>query len=308
MYLMRYGIIEPILKYGYQESLGINIDFELPAFYFFILVMINVFLGAGGYAINDYFDRKIDAINRPDEMVVDKQINRRTVIILHIIFDAIAILLAAWFSLFLGKPTILVMYIMIAGIFWLYSTTYKKQLIIGNVIVALGTATIPLQVGYFDVLLLNRAYAAEMVMKGISFSPILYWMAAFALFAFLTNLVREIIKDMQDLEGDESYGCNTIPIVYGMKTAKIIVVALVIAIISVLAIFYYRYLTEQISFWYLVLMVALPLCIAAVLTIKANTVRRFKRISLIIKLVMLSGVLYALVARQLMVFLFNFQS
>lgn len=308
MYLMRYGIIEPIIKYGYQESLGIDVGLKLPHFYFLMLVLINVFLGAAGYVINDYFDRKIDEVNRPDEVVVDKKISRRTAIILHVIFDAIAIFLAGWFSWYLGKPTILVLYMMIAGIFWLYSTTYKYQLVLGNVIVALGTATIPLQVGYFDLIMLNRAYASEMIMKNINFMPIIYWMAAFGLFAFLTNMVREVIKDMEDLEGDESYGCNTIPIAFGMRISKMVVVSFILIIIGLLTIFHLRFLTDAISRWYLLILVAIPLLISAYLTIRAKTIKHYKQISLIIKLVMLSGVLYSLVARQLMVFLFNFQS
>jgi 4-hydroxybenzoate polyprenyltransferase len=305
MYLMRYGVIKPILEYGFSFSMGEQIELVLPSFYFFILVMINVFLGAGGYVINDYFDRKIDAINRPDKVVVDKEISRRKAIILHFVFDAIAIILAGIFSWYLRKPTVFILYVMIAGIFWLYSTTYKKQLLVGNVIVALGTATIPLQVGFFDVLALNRAYASELLLKNISFMPIIYWMAAFALFAFLINLIREIIKDLEDLEGDESYGCNTLPVVFGVQISKNVVLALIGIVLFFLAFFYFRYLHDSISMWYLLLMITAPLVLVAVLTIRAKVLGHYKRISLIIKIIMLLGVLYALIAYQLMEFLFK---
>lgn len=302
MYLMRYCIIQPMLDYQYSPQLGTELTFQLSDTYFLILVLINMLLGAAGYIINDYFDRRIDAINRPDSIVIDKILPRRHAIIYHIALDALAITLAAIFALHLHMMSILLMYTMIAGIFWLYSTTYKKQLFIGNIVVACGTATIPLQVGIFDYLTLTRTYGFEMMVKGLSFKPLLYWMAGFAFFAFITNIIREIIKDIEDLEGDSNYGCNTLPLAYGIKISKIVVAILTLFTIAALALTYFIFFHETLTLIYMLIFIILPLVIVIILTVKAKEVKQFHRISNIIKAIMLFGILYSVLARQIMEF------
>lgn len=304
MYLLRYGIIEPMLTYGYSIDLGRNVGLQFSDQNFLILVLINVFLGAAGYVINDYFDRKIDTINKPDEVLIGKSIGRRQAMIIHSVLNAIAIILAAYLAYRLWKPTVLIMYLMITGIFWLYSTTYKKQLLIGNLIVAIGTATIPLQVAFFDVVALNRAYYALLLENNASFKLILYWMAAFGFFALLTNLIREIVKDIEDFEGDKSYGCSTLPIYFGVKVSKIVVAILSISTVVLLGIVYHRFLGDYISKIYLSVFVAIPLIGVAIFVFLSELPKHYHRLSWGIKIIMLMGILYALVAKYIMVYLY----
>jgi len=305
MYLLRYGVIQPALEYGYSFALHTPIQLQLPDLYFAVLVLANMFLGAAGYVINDYFDRKIDSINHPDTVIVGKTVHRRFAIILHFVFNSIGVVLGAILSWYYRKPTILLVYLMIAGIFWLYSIHYKKQFLVGNIIVALGTAMIPLQLVYFDLILLNRAYGSLLLLNGISFMPLFYWIAAFALFAFLVNLIREIIKDIEDYEGDRSYGCNSLPIVIGINKSKGVVVALSLITIALLGFFYFNFLKDPVSKIYLSVAVALPLLFVSVLTIRAKTLKHYHLLSILIKVIMLTGVLYALVAKYLIVYLFQ---
>ncbi len=303
MYLLRYGVVEPMLHYGYSINLGRNIELQFPDKYFLILVLINVFLGAAGYVINDYFDRKIDTINRPKEVLIGQSINRRTAMILHFSLNAVAILLAGYLSFMLWKPTVFIMYLMITGVFWLYSTTYKKQLLVGNLIVAIGTATIPLQVAFFEIIALNRNYTTVLAENGASFEAIMYWLAAFAFFAFLTNFIREIVKDIEDFEGDQSYGCNTLPIFFGLKTSKIIVSVLSIVTVGLLAVVYYRFLGDHLSKLYLSAFVALPLLAISILIFFAQTTKHYHALSWAIKIIMLMGISYALLAKYIMIYL-----
>ena len=305
MYLLRYGVIEPILEYGYSFALGVDMELQLPFKLFNILIAINMLLGAAGYVINDYFDRKIDSINRPNEVIIGNTVHRRFAIILHFVLNSIAILLAAYLSWYFRKPFILVSYLMIVGIFWLYSTTYKKQFLIGNIIVALGTTMIPLQLAYFEILPLIQTYGTDMIMKGLTFKTLFYWLAAFGLFAFLTNLVREIIKDMEDFEGDSSYGCNTLPVVMGIKASKITVIVLNLVTVWLLTFFYFHYILDPISKWYLLFFVGIPLLLVALLTVWATKVKHYHLLSQAIKVIMLFGILYSLVARYLIQFIFN---
>lgn len=302
MYLMRYCIVQPMLDYQFSIQLGSHLRLQLSDGYFLILVMINVLLGAGGYVINDYFDRRIDSVNRPGSVIVGKSMPQRHAIVYHIALVASAIALAAVFAWHLRMASIVLLYAMIAGIFWLYSTTYKRQFLIGNLVVACGTATIPLQVGLFEYLTLTREYGIEMLYKNMSFTPILYWMAGFAFFAFITNLIREIVKDMEDLEGDSTCGCNTLPLLYGMRISKIVVTLLIAATIAASIAVYYLWLRELLTLTYICVLIVAPLAIAMVLTIKADNVKHYHRISLLLKIVMLTGVLYSVLARQIIQF------
>jgi 4-hydroxybenzoate polyprenyltransferase len=305
MYLLRYGVIEPILTYGYSFALGEKLVLQLPFKLFNLLILINVLLGAAGYVINDYFDRKIDSINRPNDVIVGNTIHRRFAIILHFTLDALAILLAGYLSWYFRKPFVLIIYLMIAGIFWLYSTTYKKQFLIGNIIVALGTAMIPLQLAYFEILALIQTYGQEMIVHGLTFKVLFYWLAAFGLFAFLTNLIREIIKDLEDFEGDSSYGCNTLPITLGVRASKITIIALSTFTIALLAYFYHNFIMDPISKWYLLFFVAIPMILVSIFTIRAKTAKNFYWLSQAVKVIMLMGILYAGVAYYLIEFIFN---
>lgn len=302
MYLMRYCIVQPMLDYQFSIQLGSQLRLQLSDGYFLVLVMINVLLGAAGYVINDYYDRRIDTVNHPDSVIVGKTLPQRHAIIYHAVLNAVAIVLAAIFSWHLRMFSIILLYVMIAGVFWLYSTTYKRQLIVGNLVVAIGTATIPLQVGLFEYLTLTREYGCDMLFNNLSFMPIMYWMAGFAFFAFITNMIREIVKDMEDLEGDASCGCNTLPMAFGMRVSKIVVVALIIITIAVLVAAYNFYLHESLTFIYMCVFLIVPLAVAAVMTIRASEVKHYHRISTLLKIVMLTGVLYSVLARQIIQF------
>ena len=302
MYLMRYCIVQPMLDYQFSIQLGSQLRLQLSDGYFLVLVMINVLLGAAGYVINDYYDRRIDTVNHPDSVIVGKTLPQRHAIIYHAVLNAVAIVLAAIFSWHLRMFSIILLYVMIAGVFWLYSTTYKRQLIVGNLVVAIGTATIPLQVGLFEYLTLTREYGCDMLFNNLSFMPIMYWMAGFAFFAFITNMIREIVKDMEDLEGDASCGCNTLPMAFGMRVSKIVVVALIIITIAILAATYNYYLHESLTFIYICVFLIVPLAVAALMTIRASEVKHYLRISTLMKIVMLLGVLYTILARQIIQF------
>lgn len=305
MYLLHWGIVEPAMGYGYSIALSQVLTPQLSTLNFSILMIINVLLGAAGYVINDYFDRKIDQINRPKKVIIGATVHRRFAIILHFTLNAIAVLLSAYLAWVFKKPFIILVYVMIAGIFWLYSTTYKHQFLIGNLIVAAGTAMIPIQVAYFELTALSQAYGSLFAINGMSFKALFYWLAAFGLFAFLTNLIREIVKDIEDFEGDSSYGSNTIPVVLGINSAKIIVSILAIGTIGLLSFFYYRFLNDSLSMYYLSIFVALPLLVSAIVVFFSNTVKHYHRLSWLLKFIMLSGVLFAAVARYIMTYNFN---
>lgn len=300
MYSMRFCIIEPLLQFKYSRILEHTLTLQFSNFYFFLFVLSIVFLAAAGYVINDYFDRRIDLINRPESVVVGKSIDRRYAMALHTTLNIIAIAIGAYLSVKTHIYFIVFEYFVITGLFWFYSTTYKRQFLVGNLIVSFMTALVPLQVVPFDLVLLNRHYADFLMQNHTNFLVILIWLLFFAIFAFLTNLIREIIKDCEDYNGDKSYKRKTIPIVWGRETAKKIIVVLSLFTASLLVYTYFKYLNDTITFWYFLIALIIPLFYINFRTIKAKNKKDYHFISQFLKLIMFAGVMYSFVARYIM--------
>ena len=291
-YLMRFSIIKPILEI-YEFKL------QFSEWNFFFLVMATVFITAAGYVINDYFDTKTDMVNRPETVIIGRTLNRRWAILLHIIFNTIGIGLGAYISFYIGIPLLTVIFILITGILWFYSTTYKRQFLIGNLIVAILTALVPLMVLLFEIPLLNKQYGLLMREMRSDFSQIVFWVSAFALFAFLLTLIREIIKDVEDFEGDSVYGRKTMPIVLGVLNSKIVIITFILTTLFSLLYLYFRFLTDPLTLIYFSVFLMIPLLILLYIVIVADNKRQYHQASNLAKLIMLAGIFYSIVANYI---------
>jgi 4-hydroxybenzoate polyprenyltransferase len=176
----------------------------------FILVLATIFIAAGGNIINDYFDVKIDGVNKPKKLIIDNYIKRLTALVLHLILTTIGVLLGSLLS-----SKILLICVLTSLFLWLYSYQFKRKPLVGNVLISLLTATAV----YFPALL-NRQFNQLMLF--------------FAVFAFFVSLIREIIKDIEDVKGDGLFACQTLPLLYGMRTTKRIVIGITLLFIGVL--------------------------------------------------------------------------
>ena len=219
-YLMRYCVVWPIIRVN-------EFELQLDNLHFFLLVLSSMLITAAGYVINDYFDTKTDMLNRPKTVLVGRKISRRTAMFIHVVLNVIGVGLGIYLSVKIGILALGVAYILASGILWFYSTTYKRQFLIGNLIVSIFTGIVPFVVVLFEVPLLNEAYRDILLAYGINFNGLFAWVGGFAFFAFLSNLVREIIKDVEDFEGDLAFGRNTLPVVLGIKITKLIVILLI---------------------------------------------------------------------------------
>lgn len=170
----------------------------------YLLIISTLFIAAAGYLINDYYDIKIDYINRPGKVIIGKHIERRKVIIGHSVFNFIGVALGAWVSWW-----IMALNMLAAFLLWLYSNLLKRLPLWGNLAVSLLTA--------LTVVAIYILYQTNLAELGM-----------YAVFAFFISLVREIIKDAQDVEGDEKFGCRTLPIVLGIANTKKIVYFLLV--------------------------------------------------------------------------------
>ncbi|MGB0882229.1 MAG: geranylgeranylglycerol-phosphate geranylgeranyltransferase [Vicingaceae bacterium] len=324
-YAIRYGIIDTILFNfsGGQEIPGVGL--KMSNLDFFLLSLSTVMIAAAGYIINDYFDVKIDRVNRPDKIIIGKHFKRRVAMGAHIVINSIAIIIGAYLAYKMSNWNLVFIQILSAGALWYYSTMFKRQVIIGNVLVALLAALVPFVAGLYE-LILQHALVDDTVNTLLfrleKYTPfedveyalvttlksILLWISGFAVFAFISTLVREIIKDIEDYEGDKKYGSNTFPVVYGKTIGKY--AAQIVAIIMMVLIGYYQYtqfVENQggesqelaraqtrglITIMYFLFAIQLPLAFVIYKLLVAEVKADYHRLSVQMKLIMLAGIGY----------------
>ena len=268
------------------ENSGLDTNDDL--FRFILLCTASVFIAAAGYIINDYFDINIDEVNKPQKLVVDKIISRRWAIAWHLMLSFTGILLTALAIPILEKWYLLLANIACVALLWFYSTTFKKQLLVGNVVISLLTAWSILIIFFSKVSVSDAIDPSTLTQPKFFRFAILY-----AGFAFITSLIREAIKDLEDVRGDEKYGCRTMPIVWGMNATKVYIgVWMVVLIIAISTIQVY---VMQFRWWlpvfYSVIAIIIPLLLIFRNLFRARTQEDYHNLSTHIKIVMLTGIL-----------------
>ncbi|MBN2683056.1 MAG: geranylgeranylglycerol-phosphate geranylgeranyltransferase, partial [Bacteroidales bacterium] len=214
-YLMRFFVIQPIL-------LQYNMQIQMGEFNFFLLTFSTCLLAGAGYIINDYFDRKADLINRPDTVIVGVKIRRRLAMIWHSVFNFVGVGIGFYLSIIIDAWYFGFFFLGISGILWYYSTFYKKRVFIGNFVVAILTGLVALLALFAELPGLQQKYAGLLIYPETSYH-LLIWVSGFSFFAFITTLIREIVKDMEDVEGDIENNRKSLPIVFGFLKTKIAV-------------------------------------------------------------------------------------
>jgi 4-hydroxybenzoate polyprenyltransferase len=290
--LLRYGLLIPVLHhYGVSPELS-HIKFGL-------LVLATVLLAASGYVINNYFDVSIDRINRPDNVVVGRKISRRMALLLHVIFTITGVFIGLFLAYITRKENYALMFIVIPGLLWYYSTTLKKQVLVGNLAIAMLTALVPFVVVSLEFATLGRVHG-EVILHSKACSTAWFWTAGFAFFAFISTLMRELIKDMEDIEGDQETGCHTLPVEMGIEYSRTIVLILTIAsIISlwIILILVPHLRKSYIAWGYFLLFLTIPYIILGYKIIKSKDRKDFHQTSNLSKIIMLMGILFIFVAK-----------
>jgi 4-hydroxybenzoate polyprenyltransferase len=201
---------------------------------FLLLCLSTVLVAAGGYIINDYFDIRIDVINKPDKVILERDIPRKQAIIVHSVMNVLAIALASMVAFPAGHPEWLLLQLMCTGLLWRYSTTWKRQFMIGNVVVSLMTSLTIIALIIYEPTL-HHATRSLYVMHRFTVSPMAA-LVIFAFFAFILTWMREIVKDMEDYKGDDAEGCVTMPIRWGLlASSRFVQVIGALAIIVLIA-------------------------------------------------------------------------
>lgn len=258
-----------------------------------LLISSTVLIAAGGYIINDYFDVKIDAINRPQKSLIGKDINPKLAIVLHSFCNVLGIIFSAYiaykFNIFWAVGIQLLTTILL----WLYSTHFKRQFVIGNLVVALLTAMSVMVLFAFEPTLypyLTKNYFINLPNAQIV-NPV-WVLIIYAFFAFMLTWMREIVKDMEDFKGDAEDGCRTMPIEIGLKktTNFVIVLGSITLLVLTLAIYQLIIFDWLLFGLYIALFLCLPLLYFLFKIDKHHSQSHYARFSKFLKIIMILGI------------------
>jgi 4-hydroxybenzoate polyprenyltransferase len=305
MYFMRFFILGEILT---QNDLAL----QMKEWQFALLVFSIVLIAAGGNIINDYFDLRADRINKPHRIIIGKHVKRRVAMVSHIALSLAGILIGGYLSWEVGMWKLVIIHLFAAASLWYYSVIFKREFLIGNIVIALLAALIPLTVGLFEIPLVMDVYGDQVreffLQKDPSADPnwffkiLYYFILGFAGFAFLLTLIREIQKDLADVRGDRRVGCRTLPIVLGERRTKLITMVLLgVSTVMIMMTAYYLF-GDWITLTYAAVLVVLPLAISMWETLRAQERNDFVKAFSWTKVAMATGLCYAIVFSQLGVF------
>ncbi|MGB8376330.1 MAG: geranylgeranylglycerol-phosphate geranylgeranyltransferase, partial [Salegentibacter sp.] len=222
-YLIRYFLFIP-------AGAGIS----LSDFSYFLLVFATICIAAAGYVINDVYDVEADKINKPEKRVIGKKISEKTANNLFIILNVTGVSMGFYLANLIGHPGFSAIFIFTSALLYLYASYLKQIIVVGNILISLLVALVILLPGLFD--LLPAITAENRGIQSLLFSLLL----DYAFFAFLINLLREMVKDQEDIRGDYNTGIRSLPIVLGVERTSKAIFAL--ALIPLMAIIYYLYM------------------------------------------------------------------
>ena len=231
----------------------------------FLLSISTISIAAAGYIINDYYDVKIDFINKPDRVVIGKSIPRRFALLLHIILSFAGIVIGFLLSWWVAAVNVFSVFLL-----WLYSNNLKRLPFIGNLAVALLTG--------LSVLVVDAIYSKH---------HSLIWI--YAAFAFFMTLVREIVKDMEDLKGDNTFGCKTLPIIWGIRKTKVLIYIILLIFIVVVLLLNKQY--SQLPLRYFGVFLFAPIALLTVWLLRADMKKEFAWLSTFCKIILILGII-----------------
>lgn len=302
LFVMEKWVATPILCAAYFGE-------QLPWWLLTLLMLATVLITAGGYVINDYFDVKIDQINRPDRLIVTRSVTKPEAMRLFQVLTAAGIVCGIVASICLRSWVTAVIFVFVPGLLWFYSASYKRQFMVGNLIVALAAALCPLLIAIANVAWLKHLYGDVNGIDVLSLTTLphdLYlWIGGFAAFAFWGTFIREIIKDMQDVTGDRELECHSLPVVLGEPATKGIVTALLLAMAGAIVWLAWWVIPfpngwNSLHARYVVLGLLVPIACELWLLWSARIPSDYRTAQSVMKFVLLMGVLYSFVINRML--------
>lgn len=273
-----------LIKYALFETFGIAVT--LNGFQFFLLCLATICIAAAGNIINDIYDVETDKLNKPNRQLIPSRISEKLGFNLYIILTIIGVGTGFYLSNLIGRPGFSALFIIISALLYLYATYFKQVIFLGNIIISGLVGMVVIIVGLFD--LLPAINPQNQQTQAVIFSILL----DYAIFAFLINLLREMVKDQEDVTGDYNTGRNSLPIALGRERANKVIFA--IGLVPVAAVLWYMYeylFTNTYAVIYVLVLIVGPLLIFLVNLLTAKKKIHYARLSLLLKTVMALGLL-----------------
>ena len=288
--LLLLALMQLIFRFGYLEL--IKIPLSLFYWQYTILILATILIAAGGYIINDIFDQETDAINKPEKVIIGNYISETKAYNLYAGLTISGVALGFILANSVSHPNFAIIFVLIATLLYFYASTLKQMALIGNIVIAGLLAFSVIIIGIFDIM--PNTFPINQQQMSVAFAILM----DYAKFAFIINLVREIIKDIQDVEGDKEQEMKTLPVVIGQyKTNKI---AFVLLLIPTLYSFYYlnNYLFANNLYYgiiYLFVFVIAPMILCLVRIWNAKEKSDYQQISSLLKWIIFFGIISVVV-------------
>lgn len=274
------------LVFRYLFLANSYVDMALTDFNYILLVLSTVCIAAGGYVINNIMDQDTDEIAKPQNRVVGVSISETVAYNWYIGLTIVGVGIGFYLSNVIYKPTFASMFILVATLLYVYATNLKQIPLLGNVIVAFLLSVSILIIALFDI------FPATDMDNKIRMGEAFNILVDYAIFAFIINLIRELVKDLEDMDGDSATGINTLPIAIGINKTKIIVGVLTVTAIALLVYYIKLHLfdLDYVLYYGLVFIVG-PLIFLGVKLIQANEKKEYHFLSTLLKIVLFFGIL-----------------
>ena len=292
--LLMIALVQYLIKYALLTPFGVEIT--LNTFGFSLLVLSTLSIAAAGYIINDIYDVETDLVNKPDKVIIGNSISEKKAYNLFIVFNVIGVLVGFYLSHLVGRSGFFALFVIISGLLYLYASYLKQMLLVGNIVISILVAMSLVLVGLFELLPVVTTQNQE---TQLTFFKIIF---DYAVFAFILNLLREMIKDIEDVDGDYKAGMNTLPIALGRDRASKIIFALsflpVLLVVYYLATYMYKQLLVVV---YFLTTVIAPMIYIIIKLYTADTKKDYSRLSTLFKIVMVFGMLSLLLYKFVLI-------
>jgi 4-hydroxybenzoate polyprenyltransferase len=273
-----------VIIYGLLIPSGV--DPALNWWQLLLLITATGLLTASGNVINDIYDVGIDQINKPQKLLVTKSISETSAYTLYFVLTVLAVICGFVLSNSLDKPILSSIFIGVAFVLYLYASSLKAMMLVGNVVISLLVALVILITGIFEL------FPSITTENQPAFKFLMERLLEFGLMAFLINLVREWVKDCEDVNGDKAGGRNTLAIALGRTRAARFVAVFILGILMLLGwyIYEYIYLNDTTTYYFIFLIMG-PLMFVMIKLWTAQTQKEFHILSTVLKIVLLFGIL-----------------
>lgn len=279
------ALTQILIKYALLEPFDV-VAFTLNDFGFGLLVIATLCIAAAGNIINDIYDVETDLVNKPKKVLIGNKISEKNAFSFYIIFTIVGVCIGFYLSNLIGRTGFSSIFVIISALLYIYATYLKQTTLIGNIIISFLVAMSLIIVGLFELLPVITEQNRD---TQLTFFKIIF---DYAIFAFMLSLLREIIKDVQDVNGDYKQGMKTLPIVIGReRTLKVV---FILSFIPLFAVTYYviTYLYKHyVAVGYFLIFIIAPLLYFSIKSYLAVTKKEVNLLSGLLKVIMFFGIM-----------------